>query len=77
MKKKKFIDKKTGLVIGSSSALLLASATTVQAQSADIQKVEDDVTAVGGITGIAAGVVIGAMGVRLAIKQVNRIMVKG
>lgn len=78
MKDTKFMDRKTGLIIGSSSALLLATASSVQAQNADpVQDVSDSVSSIGNITGVAAGVVIAAMGVRMAIKQVNRIMVKG
>ncbi len=51
----------------------------VNAQTADsgIQDVEATVESLGGIAGGATTVVLLSMGVRLAVKQVNRIMTKG
>lgn len=78
MKNSVVIDKKTGLVIGGSSAVLLALVSQpANAQNAAVAEVESTVNQVGGIAGIAASIVILAMGVRIAIKQVNRVMTKG
>ena len=75
----KFIDKKTGLVIGSSVITsLLFTAQSVRAEDAGdpISEVSNTVDSIGVIAGTAASIVIVAMGVRLAIKQVNRVMTK-
>ena len=66
-----------------SGAIVLSSlaGTPVMAQDANpssgIQQVQDTVTSIGGIASSAVGIVVLAMGVRLAIKQVNRVMTKG
>ena len=64
------------LFLSSVSALVLFSAPA-QAQDASVDDVSSMVSSVGAITGVATSVVLGAMGVRLAIKQVNRLTVKG
>ena len=75
-----FIDKKTGLVIGGAAASLALSATPSVAQDAGgggVDDVSSMLTSVAGIAGTAVGIVVLAMGVRIAIKQVNRVMTKG
>lgn len=47
------------------------------AQSVGVQNVSDTVTSVGTVNAIAIPIVLVAMGVRLAIKLVNRLSVKG
>lgn len=60
------------------SAMLIEPANAQDA-SADsgIEDVEDTVDSLGSVAGGATGVVLLSLGVRLAIKQVNRIMTKG
>lgn len=62
------------------SAAAAATIVTTQpvfAQSDPLQDVQDTLTTVGTIAASAAGIVLVALGVRLGIKQVNRIMTKG
>ena len=79
-----FYDKKTGLlIVGGAIASSTLITIPVNAQTAEttssagIEDVANTVTTLGTIAGSAAAVVIVAMGVRLAIKQVNRVMTKG
>lgn len=76
MEKLKF-NPKTGLLIGGSVVGLALISQPANAQTSPVTQVEDTVNSVGSIAGTAAGVVVVAMGVRLAIKQVNRVMTKG
>jgi hypothetical protein len=63
------------------SAAILSATEPANAQAAptggDIAAVSSTVTALGGLAAAATTVVLGAMGVRLAIKLVNRVAVKG
>lgn len=80
LKCKKFIDKRTGLLIGGStlaSLLIMSQPVNAQEATSPIDDVKSTVESIGGIAASAAGFVIIAMGVRLAIKQVNRVMTKG
>ena len=77
------MNKKTGLIASSLVASSLIISVPVNAQvttttpESGIQDVADSVDSIGGIAGAAATIVILAMGIRLAIKQVNRVMTKG
>lgn len=78
MEKTQFIDKRTGLLIGSSATAatsLVLFSTPAQAEGID--DVSAMLTSVAAIAGSAVGIVVLAMGVRIAIKQVNRVMTKG
>lgn len=70
-------NQKLAAVAGAGGAAALTVAVGAEPANASITEVSDTVTALGGIAGAAATIVIGAMGVRLAIKQVNRVMTKG
>ena len=68
------------IVLGSSALIGATMGTPVMAQNTQASGIADVGTTVdtlAGIAGAAATVVIVAMGVRLAIKQVNRVMTKG
>lgn len=73
-------DKNGKLVVA--GAAIAASAITLElpAQAATTGSVDDVsamVTSLGGIAAAVTAVVLGAMGVRMAIKLVNRVGVKG
>lgn len=77
METKVFIDKKTGLLIGGSvvaAGVLASQPVLAQDPIADLQTT---LGTIGGIAATAGGIVVVAMGIRLAIKQVNRVMTKG
>lgn len=76
MQKLKF-NSKSGLLVGGSVVGLALISQPVNAQTSPVSQVEDTVNSVGTIAGTAASIVVVALGVRLAIKQVNRIMTKG
>lgn len=71
-------DKKNQLAVSSgivAGGIVLASSQPAKADTiADISAL---VTSLSTITGAAAGVIVLAMGVRIAVKQVNRLMSKG
>lgn len=72
--------KNTAKVVGGAIVLNSIASQTVMAQEATgggVQEVADTVDSIGGIAGAAVSIVVLAMGVRLAIKQVNRVMTKG
>ena len=75
------ISKRTGLILTSVGVVSTVISVPVNAQTtteqSSIADVENTVDSIAGIAGAAATVVILAMGVRLAIKQVNRVMTKG
>ena len=75
--KKVYFDKTTGLIIGGSAIV----ATSIVGQPAFAQNAIDDIQStlntIGTIAGVAGGIVVVSLGIRLAIKQVNRIMTKG
>ena len=82
MGKQKFIDKHSGLIIGGGALAITSALMTqpVNAQTTAASSIDDvgnAIDSIAGIAGAAATVVILAMGVRLAIKQVNRVMTKG
>lgn len=67
-------------VIGGALVFNSLAGQAVMAQDAGsggVQEVADTVDSIGGIAGAAVSIVVLAMGVRLAIKQVNRVMTKG
>ncbi len=72
-------DKKT--VAAAASALTILGASPVLAQTTgstpDVSSVSGMVTAIGTIAATIATVVVGAMAIRMAIKIVNRVAVKG
>lgn len=72
------------VIFGSSVLALSSVSSSVMAQTSaptnateGITQVNDAVSGVGTVAGAAVTFVLLAMGVRLAIKQVNRVMVKG
>lgn len=73
--------KNTVKVIGGAIVFNSIAGQAVLAQDAGtgggVQEVADTVDSIGGIAGAAVSIVVLAMGVRLAIKQVNRVMTKG
>jgi uncharacterized protein (DUF2062 family) len=72
-----FLDSKNGKIAlagGVTVGILAASATPSHASVADVEAM---VTSLGGIAAAVTTVVVGAMGVRYAIKLVNRVAVKG
>lgn len=74
------IDRKVGIILAgaaSSSLFISVPANAQQTATSGITEVGDTVDELAGIAGAAATVVIVAMGVRLAIKQINRVMTKG
>lgn len=59
-------------------ALLATGASPVLAQATDpVAQISTMVTNLGALLAVAIVVVLGAMGLRLAVKQINRLMVKG
>ena len=64
--------------LGVSTAAVATTALISQPAMAqgDIAEVESTVQAVGGVAAAAVSIVLGAMGVRFAIKQVNRVSSK-
>jgi high-affinity Fe2+/Pb2+ permease len=67
------------VAIGAASAgvILVSAPAFANTPASPIQQVTDTVTAVGAVTGVVTTIVLAAMGVRLAIKQVNRVATKG
>ena len=66
-------------IVGGAIAFNSLATSAVMAQetaTGSITEVSDTVDAIGGIAGAAVSIVVVAMGVRLAIKQVNRVMTK-
>ena len=59
------------------TAFISVPANAQTTEASGIDDVASTVDSLGGIAGAAATIVILAMGVRLAIKQVNRVMTKG
>ncbi len=75
-----YVEKNKNLVpvLGAAVAISLIASVPVNAQESDpVQDVSDTVDSVGGITTVAAGIIALSLGVRLAVKQVNRVMTKG
>ena len=67
-------------IVGGAIVMSSLTGQAVMAQEATgggVQEVADTVDSIGGIAGAAVSIVVLAMGVRLAIKQVNRVMTKG
>lgn len=80
MEKQTFIDARTGLVIGSSAVVataVISQPVFAQTTTDPLQDVQDTLTTVGTIAGVAGGIVVVSLGIRLGIKQVNRVMTKG
>lgn len=74
----KFLDSKKGkatIAAATTTGVLLAA--TAPGHAAGIADVEAMVGSLGTIAGAVTTVVVGAMGVRYAIKLVNRVAVKG
>ena len=62
--------------LAGAAAAAVTTALVAQPAHATVQEVQDTVTAVGAVAGLATTIVLGAMGVRIAIKQVNRVSSK-
>jgi hypothetical protein len=68
------------IVAGAALGSAVLAATQPASAATDTGTLDDVtamVTSLGGIAAVVTGVVLGAMGVRMAIKLVNRISVKG
>ncbi|MGK7893258.1 MAG: hypothetical protein AB4372_06415 [Xenococcus sp. (in: cyanobacteria)] len=72
-----FDQKKHILLASSILGSSLVVTQPVFAQSDPVADVESTLSTIGTIAGTAAGIVVVSLGVRLAIKQVNRVMTKG
>ena len=62
---------------GAATVALVSQPAMAQTANASITEVSDTIGLLAGVGGAAATVAITVMGVRLAIKQVNRATVKG
>lgn len=67
---------KYGLGAGTAAVATTAIVSQPAMAQGDIAEVESTVQAVGGVAAAAVSIVLGAMGVRFAIKQVNRVSSK-
>jgi hypothetical protein len=70
-------DKHKAALAGASAVTILGTTQAAMAQTTPVEDVNAMVTSIGSITAGVVGVVVGAMTVRLAVKQVNRLMTKG
>lgn len=64
-----------GALIG--VGISLTAVEPANAQSDPVADITSMVSSLGTITGSVVGIVVGAMTLRLAVKQVNRLMTKG
>lgn len=63
--------------LAGSAIMIGVSPTYAQTAPAGITEVSNTVTSLGGIAAAITTIVLGAMGVRMAIKLVNRVATKG
>jgi hypothetical protein len=68
---------RSDLLIASGVGVGLAATVPLPASAAGVEDVSSMITTLGGVAAAVTIVVLGAMGVRMAIKLVNRVSVKG